>query len=143
MSEFMSNTIADFLGSVLAGMVLVGLYMLIQWFLAATDVEIGYSWPSHGLIGAPNQLWVSLDVRNRSRSRTYYIANIAYMKGARPVAAFDNKSVWGAELKPGTIRRDQGAVRDEEREDDVGWRDHEAVCGKFDWSEYLFGQVVT
>lgn len=53
MSEFVSNTLADFFGSVLAGMVLVGLYVFIQWFLAATDVEIGYSWSYHGSMEAP------------------------------------------------------------------------------------------
>jgi hypothetical protein len=31
------------------------------------------------------------------------LANIAYLKNKQPVAAFDNKSVWGRELKPGSI----------------------------------------
>jgi hypothetical protein len=103
MSEFLSSTLADFLGSVLAGFVLVALYVVIQWFLAATDVEIGYSWSFLGPVEMPTELRVSLDVRNRSRSRTYYLGNIAYMKAGQPVAAFDNRSVWGTELKPGTI----------------------------------------
>ena len=103
MSEFASNTLADFLGSVLAGIVLVGLYVVIQWFLAATDVEIGYAWRFRGPLEAPVMLWPSFDVRNRSRSKTYYVANIAYLRQGQPIASFDNKSVWGAELKPGTI----------------------------------------
>ena len=109
MADFVKNTLADFLGSVLAGMVLVAMYVAIQWFLAATDVEVGYNWEFHGNIGAPSVLWVSLDVRNRSRSKTYYIANIAYMKGKQPVASFDNKSIWGTELEPGTITFLDGA----------------------------------
>lgn len=109
MSEFLSNTLADFLGSVFAGVLLVAVYVVIQWFLAATDVEIGYTWSFHGPIETTTQLWVNLDVRNRSRSKTYYVANIAYMKGRRPVAAFDNKSIWGTELKPGTITFLDGA----------------------------------
>jgi hypothetical protein len=109
MAEFLSNTVADFLGSLLAGMVLVGMYVVIQWFLAATDVEIGYAWRFHGSFEAPTLLWVSLDIRNRSRSKTYYVANIAYMKARQPVAAFDNNSIWGAELKPGTITYLEGA----------------------------------
>jgi hypothetical protein len=109
MSEFLSNTLADFLGSVLAGVLLVAGYVVIQWFLAATDVEIGYTWSFHGPIELPTELWVNLDVRNRSRSKTYYVANIAYMKDKRPAAAFDNRSVWGTELRPGTITFLEGA----------------------------------
>ncbi len=109
MSEFLSNTLADFLGSVFAGVLLVGVCVVIQWFLAATDVEIGYTWSFHGTIETPTELWVNLDVRNRSRSKTYYVANIAYMKGRSPVAAFDNRSIWGTELKPGTITFLDGA----------------------------------
>ena len=83
MSEFLSNTFADFLGSVLTGIFLVGLYVMIRWFLAATDVEIGYNWSFHGPVEMPMKLWPNFDIRNRSRSRTYYVANIAYMKGGR------------------------------------------------------------
>ena len=83
--------------------------MVIQWFLAATDVEIGYNWSFDRTIELPTQAWVNLDIRNRSRSKTYYVANIAYMNSARPVAAFDDKPVWGADLKPGTISRLKGA----------------------------------
>jgi len=109
MHEFLISTLANFIGSVLAGFALVGLYVLIQWFLAATDVEIGYSWSFQGPITMPTGVWVNLDVRNRSRSRTYYLANIAYMKDGQPVAAFDNETVWGTELKPGTITFVAGA----------------------------------
>ena len=31
------------------------------------------------------------------------LSNIAYLKDERPVASFDNKSVWGKELGPGAI----------------------------------------
>lgn len=103
MHDFLSNASANFVGSLLAGMALVGLYVLIQWFLVATDVEIGYSWSFRGTLAQPTELWPDFDIRNRSRSRTYYVANVAYMKAKKPVAAFDNESVWGVELKPGTI----------------------------------------
>jgi hypothetical protein len=103
MSEFLSNTAADFLGSLLAGIALAGIYVAIQWFLAATDVEVGYGWKFHGTVEAPTVLQVCLDVRNRSRTRTYYVGNIAYLKDDKPIAGFDNTSVWDRELKPGTI----------------------------------------
>jgi hypothetical protein len=103
MHDFLLNASANFIGSLLAGFVAVVLYGLIQWFLTVTDVEIGYSWSFRGSMEQPTELWPSFDIRNRSRSRTYYVANVAYMKAGKPVAAFDNKSIWGAELKPGTI----------------------------------------
>lgn len=103
MQDFLNNASANFIGSFLAGFVLVGLYVLVQWFLAATDIEISYSWKYHGPIEQPTVLAPQFDIRNRSRSRTYYIANVAYIKDGKPVAAFDNKSIWGTELKPGTI----------------------------------------
>lgn len=93
----------SFWGSVLAtvtGAVLLGaLYAALQWFLRATDIKIGYSWKWQG----PN-FHPSFDVRNRSSSRTYLLANIKYTRNSGQDAVwFDNKSIWGKELKPGSI----------------------------------------
>ncbi len=44
------------------------------------------------------------DIRNHSLSKTYFLANVAYLDGKQPVAPFDNKSLWGKELKPGSIQ---------------------------------------
>ena len=51
----------------------------------------------------PRNLRPSFDIRNRSGSRSYLLANVAYMKGNRPIAKFDNKSLWGKELKAGSV----------------------------------------
>jgi hypothetical protein len=70
-----------------------------RWFLLKTDVMIGYNWGWHGIDFHPN-----FDIRNRSGSKTYVIGNIAYTRNnGKEIITFDNKSLWGHELKPGTI----------------------------------------
>jgi hypothetical protein len=101
--DFWREVAAGFLGNVAAGVLLVVFYFVIQWFLAATDIVVGYNWRFDGDMSAPRNIRPSFDIRNRSRSKTYYLANIGYLIDARPVASFDNKSVWGTQLKPGTI----------------------------------------
>lgn len=100
--EFWWETLSGFLANVAAAALFVMLYVAIQWFLTATDLTIGYNWrfkpAADGL-----EVWPSFDIRNRSRSKTYVLANIAYLRDRIPVAVFDNKSLWGMELKPGTI----------------------------------------
>jgi hypothetical protein len=60
---------------------------------------VGYAWKWEG----PN-FHPSFDLRNRSGSKTYVLANIAYTKnGGKEILSIDNKSIWGHELKPGTI----------------------------------------
>jgi hypothetical protein len=100
---FWHEVAAGFLGNIFAGSLLVIFYVVIQWFLQATDITIGYGWKFDGTKDQPRNLRPSFDIRNRSRSKTYVLANVAYLKGKRPVAPFDNKSVWGSELKPGCI----------------------------------------
>jgi hypothetical protein len=100
---FWHEVLAGFLSSAFAGFLFVAMYVLIQWFLAATDITISYAWRFDGNLNAPSNLRPSFDVRNRSRSKTYLLANVAYLKDGRPVAPFDNKSLWGVELKPGSI----------------------------------------
>lgn len=41
---FWAEVLAIFLGDVLASALLVLLYALVQWFLRATDITIGYGW---------------------------------------------------------------------------------------------------
>jgi hypothetical protein len=70
-----------------------------RWFLLKTDVLVGYVWKWEGANFHP-----SFDIRNRSGSKTYVLGNIAYTKNnGKEILTFDNKSLWGLELKPGTI----------------------------------------
>ena len=77
----------------------VALPFLFRWFLLKTDVLVGYGWKWRG-----TNFYPSLDVRNRSGSRTYVLGNIAYTRNdGKEVIAIDNASIMGRELKPGTI----------------------------------------
>ncbi len=97
------EVLAGFLSNLAAGILLVSFYVGIQWFLQITDITIGYNWRFDGTLDNPRNLRPNFDIRNLSRSRTYVLSNIAYLSDKRPVAPFDNKSVWGVELKPGSI----------------------------------------
>jgi len=70
----------------------------VQWFLHATDIVIGYNWSWENRAFRPN-----LDIRNRSKSKTYIVANIAYRNGSAAPVWIDNKSLWGKVLRPGSI----------------------------------------
>lgn len=61
---------------------------------------VGYNWTCLGIAGShPN-----FDIRNRSSSRTYVLGNIKYTRNnGKEIVTFDNESLWGRELKPGTI----------------------------------------
>jgi hypothetical protein len=72
-------------------------------FCVPRTLRIGYNWSFDGTFDKPYNLRPKFDIRNRSGTRTYYLANVAYLKGGKPIASFDNKSIWGFELKPGTI----------------------------------------
>jgi hypothetical protein len=97
---FWSEVLAIFLGDVFASVLLVLLYVMIQWFLRATDVTVSYNWSWKGTDYSPN-----FDVRNRSSSRAYLLANIAYTKNeGKEVVWIDNDSLWDEELRPGSIR---------------------------------------
>jgi hypothetical protein len=96
---FYSEVLAIFLADVFASVILALSYGAIIWFLRATDVTVGYSWKRQGA-----QFHPSFDLRNRSSSKSYWLANIAYTRNrGKEVVWFDNKSVWGKELQPGTI----------------------------------------
>ncbi len=96
---FWGELLVGFLANVLAGFLFVGLYVMFQWFLQATDVTVRYNWTQNGAGCHPN-----FDIRNRSKSRSYFLANVEYRKGDTVAPLdIDNRSVWGKELKPGTI----------------------------------------
>lgn len=98
---FWTNTWSNALGGFVAALFIVLLYVLIQWFLRATDLLITYNWrfdTENGIIRfRPN-----FDIRNRSGSRIYRLANIAYTQDGA-VHWFDNVSLWGAVLEPESI----------------------------------------
>ena len=97
---FWDEVLAIFLGDMLASLLLIALYVAIQWFLRASDVTVAYNWSCRDKDCSPN-----FDIRNRSNSRTYLLANIAYTKnGGMEVVWIDNDSIWDEELKPGSIR---------------------------------------
>jgi hypothetical protein len=95
---FWQEVTAGFLSNLFAASVLVILYILVQWYLHLTDIKIGYNWSWKGTEFHPN-----LDIRNRSRTKSYLIANIAYKNGNVAPVWLDNNSLWGKELKPGSI----------------------------------------
>ena len=98
MTTFWPEIAAGFLGNVFAGVLFVILYVVIQWFLQVTDITISYGWSFEGTNFHPN-----FDLRNRSKSRTYLLANIAYTNGKDAPTWADNTSLWGRELKPGSM----------------------------------------
>jgi hypothetical protein len=100
---FWHEAFASFLASVAAGVSLAIIYVLIQWFLRVTDITISYVWRFDGTLDQPRSLRPGFDIRNRSGSRMYLVADIAYLKNGRPVASFDRGSLWDAELRPGSI----------------------------------------
>ena len=94
------------LASYISGASVIPVLLLgYRWFFVKTDVMVGYNW---GFQGA--NFWPNLDIRNRSSSKTYVLGNIAYTKDhGKQIVAFDNRSIWGRELRPGTIVHLQGA----------------------------------
>jgi hypothetical protein len=90
---FWLNTLSNLLGSLGAALIVVTLYVIIQWFLAATDITIAYSWAFDGTVEEPFNFRPSFDIRNRSRSRTYRLANIEYKLDGK-LHTIDNHSIW-------------------------------------------------
>src|SRR5258708_5387854 len=96
---FWEEVFAIFLGDIFASVLIILFYVLIQWFLRATDVIVGYGWKWESTNSHP-----SFDVRNRSASKTYSLANIVYTKNnGKDIVSIDNKSIWDKELRPGSI----------------------------------------
>ncbi|HWZ44271.1 MAG TPA: hypothetical protein VNW97_12405 [Candidatus Saccharimonadales bacterium] len=87
------------LGYISGAGILSVLAFVYHWFLLKTDVEVAYNWSCQGINFYPN-----FDLRNRSGSKICVVGNIAYTRGGgKEIVTFDNKSLWGKELKPGTI----------------------------------------
>lgn len=101
---FWETTLTNILGGIGAGAVLILGYMIVQWFLTATDLVISYNW-KFGI--EDGKFWAApqFDIRNRSRTKSYRLANIAYMVEGK-VHWFDNKSLWGKVIEPGSINND-------------------------------------
>jgi len=96
---FWEEVSAIFVGDIFASLLIIVLYAIFQWFLRVTDVTVGYGWKWEGPNFRP-----SLDIRNRSSSKTYFLGNIAYTrKNGKEVVDMDNRSSWGKELRPGSI----------------------------------------
>lgn len=89
---------AGFLSYVFVGWVFVLVYLAVLRFLQATDVTISCNWIRKGTICHP-----VFEIRNRSKSKTYVLAKIEYSNGSDRLAWFDNKSLVGKELKPGSF----------------------------------------
>jgi hypothetical protein len=100
--QFWSEVLAIFLGDVAASILLVPIFLIGRSFvriLGFIDIKIGYNWSWEGSKFHPN-----FDIRNSSGNTTYALANIKYTKNkGREVVWIDNTSLWGKELKPGTI----------------------------------------
>jgi hypothetical protein len=98
---FWANTLSNVIGGVIAGALFVVFYVVIQWFLHLTDLAVSYNW-SWKTVDGVSYFYPNFDIRNRSRSKTYRLANIAYTRDEKPVW-FDNKSLWGVVLEPESI----------------------------------------
>ena len=97
---FWQEVAAGLIGNVLAGWLFVFFYVAFQWFLQATDVTMGYNWSWNGPNCHPN-----LDIRNRSKSRTYLLADITYKRvGELAPVWIDRESVWDEELRPSSMK---------------------------------------
>lgn len=101
---FWQTVWTNVLGGIGAGLFFVLMYLAIQWFLQATDLLVSYNW-SYKTVGGVFSAWPNFYIRNRSRTRVYRIANIAYTHEGQ-VHWFDNDSLWGFVLDPGTINNE-------------------------------------
>lgn len=99
---FWQTTLTNVLGGLGAGLFFLFWYVLIQWFLRATDLVVSYAWSFDTVAGMAVNIRPNFDIRNRSGSRLYRLANIAYTRHGQP-HWFDNSSLWGAVLEPGSI----------------------------------------
>jgi hypothetical protein len=101
-TNFWSNAFANFVGGLAAALVIIVLYVIVQWFLFATDIIISYNWSFDGTMDRARNIHPNIQIRNRSRNRTYRLANIIYRKNGA-MHWSDNSSVWGMEIQPGSI----------------------------------------
>jgi hypothetical protein len=96
---FWEEVAVGFIGNVFAGWLFVIFYVMLQWFLQATDLKMSYNWSWNGPNCHPN-----LDIRNRSKSRTYLLFDIAYKRSGEVAPAWiDSNSIRNYELRPGSM----------------------------------------
>jgi hypothetical protein len=96
---FWQEVAAGFLSGVFVGWFFLFWYGIFQWYSQATDIVVGYSWSWNGPNCHPN-----LDIRNRSKSRTYLLADIMYRRSGELAPVWiDRESIWNEELKPGSM----------------------------------------
>lgn len=98
---FWQTVWGNVLGGIGAGLFFVLMYLVVQWFLQATDLLVSYNW-SYKTTNGVFSAWPNFVIRNRSRTRSYRIANIAYTRKGQ-VYWFDNDSLWDIVLEPGTM----------------------------------------
>lgn len=109
--SFWANTWSNVLGGIGAGLFFVLCYLIIQWFLRATDLVVSYCW-KFAIKDGTLVYWPAFDIRNRSRSRSYRLANIAYTIHGKP-HWFDNKAIVNIVLEPASMNFVEGtAVKD-------------------------------
>jgi len=108
---FWENTLSNVLGGLGAGLFFIFAYSVIQWFLRATDLVVSYNW-SWETVDGVTSFHPNFDIRNRSRSKSYRLANIAYTRNGQPQWC-DNESIWGRVLEPESINfeREVGPVK--------------------------------
>ncbi len=98
--SFWQTVWSNVLGGIGAGLFFVSMYLVFQWFLQATDLLVSYNW-SYKTVSGVFSAWPNFVVKNRSRTRSYRIANIAYTHKGQ-VHWFENESIRGFVLEPGT-----------------------------------------
>ena len=96
--KFWLEVLAGFLVYALVGWAFVLFYMALRWFWQATDVTLSYNWSKEGTRCHP-----IFEIRNRSKTKTYLLANIEYSNGSDHLVWFDNKSLMGKELRPESV----------------------------------------
>lgn len=98
------TTLSNILGGIGAGLFFVFMYLIVQWFLQATDLLVSYKW-GYRTVSGVFSVWPIFFISNRSRTRAYRVANIAYTHKGQGYWS-DNDSLWGFVLEPGTMNND-------------------------------------
>lgn len=104
---FWQNTWSNVLGGIGAGLFFLVSYIVVQWFLHATDLVVSYSWKYDASNGI-RTFHPSFDIRNRSRSKSYRLANIAYTRNGEMVCV-ENDSIMGVVIEPESMNFIDGA----------------------------------
>jgi hypothetical protein len=103
---FWQNTWSNVLGGIGAGLFFLFCYLAIQWFLRATDLVVAYNWQFATRDGVP-VFWPAFDIRNRSRSKSYRLANIAYTRDGK-MFWVENKSLMDKVIEPASMNFIEG-----------------------------------